>query len=127
VLDWGEGEYGYRIMKAGYKGFIHQEANLRHNIRGSPSFIVYKRKLGPITVNLYKFPPIRCYYACRNSLYFPLYDIAEWRAWLLLRNVRTHGKITLNFLLRPWNHSAQIRACLRGIWHGLTGNIAARY
>jgi hypothetical protein len=33
----------------------------------------------------------------------------------------------MNFLLRPRNHGGQIRACFRGIWHGITGNIAARY
>ena len=127
VLDWGEGEYGYRTMKAGYKGFIHRGANLQHNVRGSPSFVAYRHKVGPITIKLYRFPPIRCYYACRNSLYFPLYDIAEWRLRLVLSNVLTHGKITVNFLMRPWSHGAQIAACFRGIWHGLTGNIAARY
>jgi hypothetical protein len=25
------------------------------------------------------------------------------------------------------NHGGQIRACFRGTWHGVTGNIAARY
>ncbi len=35
-LDRGELEYGYRVMKAGYKGFIHQDAVIRHNIRGEP-------------------------------------------------------------------------------------------
>ena len=29
--------------------------------------------------------------------------------------------------LRPRNHGGQIRACFRGTWHGVTGNIAARY
>jgi len=35
--------------------------------------------------------------------------------------------LTMNFLLRPRNHVGQIRACFRGTWHGVTGNIAARY
>ena len=34
---------------------------------------------------------------------------------------------TLNFALRPLDHGAHARACLLGIWHGVTGNIAARY
>jgi hypothetical protein len=33
----------------------------------------------------------------------------------------------VNFLRRPRNHGPQIRACVRGIWHGVTGNVAARY
>jgi hypothetical protein len=33
----------------------------------------------------------------------------------------------MNFLLRPRTHAAQIRACFLGIWHGITGNLTARY
>jgi rhamnosyltransferase len=126
VLDWGEFEYSYRVMRAEYKGFIYQDAVLQHNIRGNPSLNPINLKLGPIYRTFYEFPPIRCYYTCRNALYFALYEAAEgfdmlrgmaWRVLLL----------TLNFLLRPRNHGGQILACLRGIWHGVTGNIRARY
>ena len=41
-------------------------------------------------------------------------------AWQLLL-------FTLNFLVRPRNHREQIAACFRGIWHGVTDNITARY
>jgi hypothetical protein len=79
---------------------------------------------------------------CRNTLYFTLYDSKEgflakfrelWRvrsrpgrsfmsgvAWQV-------ALLTLNFVLRPRTHRAQIIASLRGVWDGLTGNIAARY
>jgi rhamnosyltransferase len=144
VLDWGEVEYGYRAMKAGYKAFISQDAVLFHNIRGDPSLTAIDGKLGPATVRFYEFPPIRCYYTCRNILYFALYEAAQgrfdflrgavWRvrpapgfpgtmrgaAWRVLL-------LTLNFLVRPRNHGKQILACFRGIWHGVTGNLAARY
>jgi rhamnosyltransferase len=144
VLDRGEDEYGYRVMNAGYKGFIHQDAVLQHNIRGNPSLTPVDRKLGPATLTFYEFPPIRCYYTCRNTLYFALYEAAQGRFGLLrsaLWRVRSLPErpglmrgaawrvllLTLNFLLRPRNHGEQILACLRGIWHGVTGNIQARY
>jgi len=144
VLDRGEDEYGYRVMTAGYKGFILQDAVLRHNIRGSTSLSSVDIKLGPATLTFYEFPPIRCYYTCRNTLYFALYDAAQGRFGLLrgaVWRVRpAPGRpgvmrgaawrvllLTLNFLLRPRHHGGQILACFRGIWHGVTGNIQARY
>jgi GT2 family glycosyltransferase len=83
VLDWGEGEYGYRIMKAGFKCFMHQDAILHHNIRGYTSLSFIEVKLGPISVTFFEFPPIRCYYTVRNTLYFILYDAAEGRLGLM--------------------------------------------
>jgi GT2 family glycosyltransferase len=127
VLDGGEGEYAYRVMKAGYKAFIHQDSILHHNIRGHASIAPVEVKLGPAKLIFYEFPPIRCYYSCRNLLYFTLYDRAEGRLWMALPTTVGLTKLMLNFLLRPRNHGGQIRACLRGIWHGATGNIAARY
>jgi glycosyltransferase involved in cell wall biosynthesis len=128
VLDWGEGEYGYRVMRAGYKGFICLDAVLQHNIRGYMSLNTVKLvKLGPATWKVTEFAPIRCYYYCRNPVYFALYDGTRGRIWLL-RGVTTRVMtLVLNFLLQPRDHGAQIRACLRGLWHGLTGNIVARY
>ncbi len=127
MLDWGEGEYGYRVMKAGYKGFVYRDAVLHHNIRGFTSLTSVKVKVGPATVSFREFAPIRCYYTCRNPLYFALYDAVGGRSRLLLNAARRVFPLTLNFLLRPHGHRAQIRACLRGLWHGMTGNIAARY
>jgi rhamnosyltransferase len=127
VLDWGEAEYGYRVMKAGYKGFIHQDAVLHHNIRGHTSFTPVEVKLGPATVTFYEFPPIRCYYSRRNMLYFALYDFAEERRGFLRFIAGSLLELPLRFLLRPWGHEREILACVRGLWHGVTGNIAARY
>ena len=144
VLDWGEYEYGYRVTKAGYKSFIHQDAVMKHNIRGNQSLQPFKLKLRPLTVTFYEDPPIRCYYLCRNTLYFALYEYDQRRFGLLrgaLWRVRPalgrpglmRGVIwqllffVLNFMLRPRTHAAQIFACLRGICHGFVGNIAARY
>jgi rhamnosyltransferase len=127
VLDWGEFEYGNRLMRAGYKGFIRQDAILQHNIRGAPSLNPIDLKIGFATARVYEFPPIRCYYMCRNMLYFVIYDLAQNRAGLIRRVVWTVFKLTMNFLVRPQHHGRQIAACFRGIWHGLTGNVAARY
>jgi GT2 family glycosyltransferase len=127
VLDWGEFEYGNRVMKAGYVGFIDQKSVLQHNIRGAPSLNPVDFELGFATARFYEFPPIRCYYMCRNMFYFMLYDFAQRRSGLVRRVVLTVFKLIVNFLLRPRNHGEQIHACFRGVWHGLTGNIAARY
>ena len=124
VLDWGEFEYGNRVMTAGYQGFVHQGSILHHNVRGAPSLNPVDLKLG---FTVYEFPPIRCYYMCRNMLYFMLYDLREGRLWLARRVVWTVFKLTMNFLLRPRNHRKQILACFRGIWHGVSGDIAKRY
>jgi rhamnopyranosyl-N-acetylglucosaminyl-diphospho-decaprenol beta-1,3/1,4-galactofuranosyltransferase len=139
-LDRGELEYGYRIMKAGYKGFMHQNAFIRHNIRGDR--MPKRLQNGPITLNFFEHPPLRCYYICRNTLYFTIYNVAEGplaklRQLFLLRSMPGRSApsgiawqtalFTLNFALRPRRHGPQIRACLQGIWHGLIGNIAARY
>jgi GT2 family glycosyltransferase len=140
VMDRGELEYTYRVMKAGYKGFIHQDAVLRHNIRAEP--LSQLRKLGPISLEFVESPPMRCYYVCRNSLYFTLYDFAEGRLARLRELWRVRSRpgrsvlsgiawqaalFTLNFAVRPHTQREQFRACLRGIWHGVTGNMKARY
>ena len=147
VLDRGELEYGYRVMKAGYNGFIHQDSVIRHDIRGTPIPKGVKAaptplNLGPFKLEFYPSPPNRCYYVCRNTLYFTLYDFAEGRLARLRELWRVRSRpgrslmsgiawqtalFTLNFMLRPRTQRAQIRACLRGIWDGVSGNITARY
>ena len=140
VLDRGELEYAYRVMKRGYKGYMHRDAVIKHNIRGSPALAYTHLKLGPVTLKCYELPPIRVYYTCRNTIYFTLYDFAERRfseMWRIGPSAERPGwftgvawrvmLLTVNFLLRPRGHARQIAACFRGIWHGLTGNIAARY
>jgi rhamnopyranosyl-N-acetylglucosaminyl-diphospho-decaprenol beta-1,3/1,4-galactofuranosyltransferase len=141
-IDRDELEYSNRLMKAGYKAFIHQDAVILHNIRGVPSITSKRFTVGPITLKLFELAPLRCYYVCRNTLYFTMYDSTDGRRakfcklWRLTsrpgRGLMSGvawqaGLLTLNFMLRPRTHGAHIRACLRGIWHGFTGNIAARY
>lgn len=139
-IDRGEVEYGYRMMKAGYHGFIHQGAELRQDVS---IFSFSKRlKVGPLSVRFYDLPPLRCYYTVRNTLYFALYDQSEGRLSALRELWRVRSRpgrgmmsgiawqaalFTLNFALRPRNHGEHVRACLLGMWHGVRGNIAARY
>lgn len=127
MLDWGEGEYGYRIMKAGFKGYVARDAVLHHNTRGFTSLKQVQVKFGPLRLRFREFAPIRCYYTCRNPLYFALYDAEGGRLRLFRNAARRVFPLALNFIVRPRHHGLQIRACLRGLWHGLTGNIAARY
>ena len=127
VLDWGEGEYGYRMMRAGFEGYVSLDAVLRHNVRGYMSFRPVELKLGPAKLNIRETKPIRCYYFCRNRVYFVLYELAEWRFKQIFFTAVSVGYLTVGFLLQPLARGRQILACLRGIWHGLTGNIAARY
>lgn len=141
-IDRGELEYAYRVMKAGYKGYICQDSVLRHNFHGSPGLDTTQVQVGPVKLTFYELAPLRCYYVCRNTLYFTLYDmqegvIAKFRE--LFRLVSRPGRsalsgvawqtafLTLNFALRPRTHWAQVRACLRGVRDGVAGNVAARY
>jgi GT2 family glycosyltransferase len=139
-IDRGEVEYGYRMMKAGYQGFIHQDAALRQDVSvfsGSKH-----QKVGFWNLTFYELPPLRCYYTIRNTLYFTLYDQSDGRFSAMRELLRIRSRpgrgpmsgiawqaalFTLNFALRPRNHGEHIQACLRGIWHGMIGNMGARY
>ena len=127
VLDWGEGEYGYRVLKAGYKGFVYSDAVFHHNVRGYVSIRPTNVDQSTAAETVYEFPAMRCYYSCRNMLYFVLYELERGRRRMFLRSLAGPVKLTLNLLMRPRNHGKHIRACIRGIWDGVTGNIAARY
>jgi rhamnosyltransferase len=127
VLDWGEHEYGYRVMKAGFKAFIVQDAIMHHNIRGHNTMKSVEVRLGPLRFRYVIWPPIRCYYFFRNGFYFALYVFKEGGLYLLSSDGKEMVKLTVKYLIHPLRHKQLIFACVRGIWHGLTGNIAARY
>jgi GT2 family glycosyltransferase len=127
VLDWGEHEYAYRVMKAGFKAFIVQDAILHHNIRGDMGVTPVQVRLGPLSIRYLILPPIRCYYLARNCFYFGLYVFKEGGYHLLLSDGKEMIKVTFKYLLHPRRHKQLIFACARGIWHGITGNITARY
>jgi glycosyltransferase involved in cell wall biosynthesis len=128
VLDWGESEYGYRILKSGYKGLIARDAILHHNVRGFAHLTPIEITRGTATVTIYDLAPIRYYYMSRNRFYFALYHFAEQRWRLVVRELLGQLGLMLPLVVdRPWNHGRHILACLRGLWHGFTGHIAARY
>jgi rhamnopyranosyl-N-acetylglucosaminyl-diphospho-decaprenol beta-1,3/1,4-galactofuranosyltransferase len=139
-IDRDDLAYTYFMTKAGYKGFIRQDAELRQHV--SLFSLSRRLKVGPLSLTFYELPPLRCYYTLRNTLYFALYDQAEgrWARFRELWRLRSRpgrsfmsgiawqsALFTLNFALRPRNHGEHVNACLRGIWHGATGNIKARY
>ena len=125
--DWGEGEYGYRVIKAGFKGFVCRDAAMDFNIRGYASLRPAEINRGTATATVLEYPPFRCYYTARNRLYLTLYDFAEVYPLMILRMVVTLALMMMKLQLRPGRHGVQMRAFFRGIWHGVTGNIAARY
>ena len=125
--DFGEAEYGYRLMKAGYEGVMYENAVHNHNTRGYASLRPTEVKRGGATVTVLRVPPLRSYYGARNRLYLTLYDFAELRPWMILRVVYQLAVIALKLALRPRTNAANIRAFSRGVWHGVRGNIAARY
>jgi hypothetical protein len=128
LLDWGEAEYGYRMKKAGYKGYVCQDAPMDSNVRGyaslRPSEIT--RDDGT-TSTVLEHPPFRCYYTARNRLYLAFYGFSEFRPVTAMRLVVTLAKMMTKVMLRSGIRGMQMRAFGRGIWHGVTGNIAARY
>jgi len=125
--DWGEAEYGYRFMKAGYQGYTFRDAAMNFQARGYATLRPVEVKRGEVTSTILEYPPLRCYYAARNGFYLTLYDFAELRPWMILRLLVGQAKMMVKLLLSPGRHGRQMRACFRGIWHGITGNIAARY
>jgi rhamnosyltransferase len=125
--DWGEAEYGYRMMQAGYLGFTCQDAVHNHNIRGHTSLRPAEAAKNKAGSAILEFPPLRCYYRARNGLYLTLYDFSAVHPGATFRMAANLLKLMVNLTRRPGRHGAQLRACLRGIWHGITGNIAARY
>jgi len=125
--DWGEGEYGYRVMKGGFKGFVCRGATMDSNIRGYASLRPAEITRDGATSTVLEYPPFRCYYTARNRLYLTLYDFAEFHPIMALRMFVTLAIMMTKIMLRPGRHGVQMRAFCRGIWHGVTGNIAARY
>ena len=125
--DWGEYEYGYRLMKAGYKGFTYLDAIHNHDVRGYASLRPFDIKRGGKTVTILQFPPLRSYYTARNRLYLTLYDFSEVRPWIILRVIWQLTVMAVKLLRHPATNAANIPAFFRGVWHGVTGRIEARY
>jgi rhamnosyltransferase len=128
VLDMAEIEYGYRARQHGFTSYVVHNSVVRHDVGRNPGAVTQLYRFGPITLTFYEMSPWRTYYSVRNMIFFWLYQhkprrifrVLHWLTWRLV-------PLTLNFVLRPRHYGAQLVACLRGIWHGLTGNMAKRY
>jgi len=128
VIDMCEIEYGYRARQNGFTSYIVHNGMIRHDVGRNPGVVTRLYRFGPISITFYETSPFRTYYSIRNVIYFWLYQYKprritralHWVAWRV-------APLTLNFVLRPRDYGAQILACFRGIWHGVTGNMAARY
>ncbi len=127
VLDWGEIEYGFRTKNAGLQGYVVEDAVMYHNIGGVPGLQENQIKVGPFAFTLYELPPIRCYYKIKNQLYFWLHENPNRGIKKIVGVFYRSALFTLNFLVRPKNHGPQIKACFRGFWYGLIGNLEKRY
>jgi hypothetical protein len=98
-----------------------------HNIGGQPSLQKSVLRLGPLSIAVYEFPPIRCYYLTRNSLYFWLYENKETGWYMKLGSIYRAVRFTVSFLIRPRHHGPQIVACLRGTRDALFKRLDRRY
>jgi rhamnopyranosyl-N-acetylglucosaminyl-diphospho-decaprenol beta-1,3/1,4-galactofuranosyltransferase len=124
--DWVEIEYGYRGKRYGYKTFVCLGSIVEHNIGGqSMTFTSYR--FGPLSLRMFEFSPLRCYYETRNRLYFSSYEFKDGGIVVVRRALVFAIRFMLNFLLRPTTHKKQILACLRGIWDGIFKNMHHRY
>jgi rhamnopyranosyl-N-acetylglucosaminyl-diphospho-decaprenol beta-1,3/1,4-galactofuranosyltransferase len=128
VMDQAEIEYGYRARQLGFASYIVHNAVIHQDVGRNSGAEPRLYKLGPISLTYFETSPARTYYAVRNMLYFWFYQHkprrvtlpVRWAAW----RVTT---LMLNSVLGPGNQEGQIVACLRGMWHGMTGNMSARY
>ena len=128
VLDWGEFEFCYRIKNKGYKGLIHQESILYHNIGvEGPSLGHNEYRTGPFLIKTLKFPPIRCYYMVRNRIYFWIYQFKPRRFTTVVRKVFGVIWFTSKFFILPLGNKKQIIAIFRGFKDGFTKNIQNRF
>ena len=63
--------------------------------------------------------PVRCYYQCRNLIYFWMHERKPRRLPQTMRVVARSCLFTAGFMVRPLGRPRQIVACLRGIWDGV--------
>lgn len=126
VLDWGDVIYGYEGMVRGYKGFVHQRSEVRHNLH--PLDTLHFLRFHGRFVKVFYSPPIRFYYLWRNRTYFWMYrydrgtffdvqfpHFVMFVKWLIKASL---------FLKRP---TPILIASTRGLWHGLFGRLDKRY
>jgi GT2 family glycosyltransferase len=128
VADVGECEYGYRARQLGFTSYIVHRGVIHHDVGRNPGAVTSLYRFGPIRLTSYELSPWRTYYSVRNMIYFWLYEYKPRRLTPAVRWVGWRvATLTLNFVRAPRNHGGQVVACMRGIWHGVLGNMSARY
>ncbi len=127
VLDVAELEYGYRSRQLGFTGYMVQNSVTSQDVGRPPGFIIRTLRFGPFSLRLLELSPIRCYYYVRNTIYFWLYQFRPLQPRMVFRTIIHTIFYPRSFALRPVSHRRHLIACLRGLWDGLTGNMAARY
>ena len=129
VLDWGEFAYGYHGLKNGLKTYVVQSSIMDHNIDGvSTSWIHHTVHWGPLHFNVMEFPLFRLYYIIRNSLYFWLYEYQERTPRLYVHLLKEWVWIPKHIIkLILVRRGAELWACLRSIWDGVSKNMQRRY
>jgi rhamnopyranosyl-N-acetylglucosaminyl-diphospho-decaprenol beta-1,3/1,4-galactofuranosyltransferase len=121
-------EYGYRARQLGFSSYVVFSSVLHQDVGRSPGAVPQLYRIGPISITYYEMSPLRTYYSVRNIIYFWLYEYKPRRIIRAFHSVAWHvAPLTLKFVLRPRDYGGQMVACFRGIWHGVTGNMAARY
>jgi rhamnopyranosyl-N-acetylglucosaminyl-diphospho-decaprenol beta-1,3/1,4-galactofuranosyltransferase len=127
LMDLSELEYGYRARQLGYTSYIVNSGVLHQDVGRTPGVTTRTWRFGPLSFRLYEMSPLRCYYYVRNMLYFWLYQCRPRRPRRVVRIIVHAIVFPRTFAVRPLSHSQHLIACLRGLWDGLTGNMAARY
>jgi rhamnopyranosyl-N-acetylglucosaminyl-diphospho-decaprenol beta-1,3/1,4-galactofuranosyltransferase len=127
VMDLGEFEFGYRARRLGFTSYIVHSSVVRHDVGRGPGATKQIVRLGPIAFPWYETSPIRTYYGVRNTIYFWLYQYKPRRMRSAVRGIARSLVHTSGFIIRPLSRRRHLVACMRGIWDGLTANMAARY
>ncbi len=128
VLDVGEVEYGYRARRLGLASYVVNDALTQQDVGRAPGVVVTRRlKIGRFDLAFREVSAIRTYYACRNWLYFWLYQCRPMRPRGIISSIVSVLLFPTNFVLEPVSHRRQLIAYFRGVWDGLTGHMERRY
>jgi len=128
VLDVAEVEYGYRARRLEFASYVVNSAVTYQDVGRAPGAVVTRTlNIGRFKLAFREISAIRTYYACRNLLYFWLYQCRPLRLKGVIRSIVGVLLFPTNFLLKPVSHRRQLIAYFRGVWDGLTGHIERRY
>jgi rhamnopyranosyl-N-acetylglucosaminyl-diphospho-decaprenol beta-1,3/1,4-galactofuranosyltransferase len=128
VLDVAEVEYGYRARQLEFASYVVNSAVTHQDVGRAPGAVITRTlNIGRFKLAFREISAIRTYYACRNLLYFWLYQCRPLRPQGIMHSILNVLLFPTNFLLEPVSHHRQLTAYFRGVWDGLTGHIERRY